>query len=62
MEFTNKDIEDFIAAWQADVGERLTPEEARIQATQLHSLYAAMTETIAAHPEHFAKFITDEPL
>jgi hypothetical protein len=47
-EFTDKQVQNFIDAWEADFGERLTIEEARSELSRLLHFFLTIARSISS--------------
>jgi len=46
MDLTDQDIQEFIAVWEKELGERLTPSRARLEASLLIELALALARPL----------------
>lgn len=59
MDFTDEDIEEFIAIWEREFGERITPDRARMEAGLLIELYWALIQPLPGGPQYREDEIED---
>ena len=59
MNLTDKQIREFIDAWQNDFGETLSPETAEMEANRLLDFFAEMTDALNSPAQ--AEEIVEKP-
>lgn len=61
MNFTDQDIEEFINMWEKECGERLTEDQAHVEASNLVELARAMSLPLPHEPGYRADQYDDLP-